>query len=69
MYLRIAGNRIGDKRRLSDTGMNKADVAVVTMRMSKQSVGGQVPCSLSCQATPGVCGQHWASLIRRGSGK
>lgn len=47
--------------------MNKADVARVAVRMSKQSVGGQVSSSLSCQATPGVCGQHWASPVIRGS--
>lgn len=49
--------------------MNKAEVARVAVRMSKQSVGGQVSPSLSCQATPGVCGQHWASPAIRGSGK
>lgn len=49
--------------------MNKADVVRVAVRMSKQSVGGQVSSSLSCEATPGVCGQHWALPIIRGSGK
>lgn len=38
MCLRIAGNRIGDKCRLSDTGMNKADVAVGDCENEKSRV-------------------------------